>query len=263
MKIRSIANLIAGFTYSERDFSSLRSRAIIGQQFYSIPILDSYASSAQFLLSNHEAFHARLHTRMPRQGTLSRCIIHYSMRRVQDSLSPHDEGEINKYIIHQFFVPSRGISSALRASRIFRLISRVYLTDEDRVCQWRTAPDERDRDRKRKRKEDSFLDREGVSRCRKCFLVPRRLFVRVFARRLLTLARNRRRYLLASFLPSFLTAACVKPGACVWRAAKLNGKANLLTPVRDYCVRKNLKEPRHRKIGKIPSRVLVAVDFRD
>lgn len=51
-------------------------------------------------------------------------------------LSPHDGGEINKYIIHQFFVRSRGILNAgvLRARRIFQLISRVYLTDEDHVC---------------------------------------------------------------------------------------------------------------------------------
>lgn len=60
-------------------------------------------------------------------------------------LSTYDRGEINKYIIHQFFVLSCGISSAgaLRAHRIFRLISRVYLTNEDRVCHKGQHPERR------------------------------------------------------------------------------------------------------------------------
>lgn len=76
-------------------------------------------------------------------------------------LSLHDGGEINKYIIHQFFVPSRGISSAgaLRVCRIFRLISRVYLTDEDRVCYGGRHPE---RGTEKEKERGGFLDREPL-----------------------------------------------------------------------------------------------------
>jgi len=79
------------------------------------------------------------------------------MHRIPSSL-PTRQGR-NKYIIHQFFVPSRGISSAgaLRVRRIFRLISRVYLTDEDRVCRGERHP-ERGTERERERGGGSFLD---------------------------------------------------------------------------------------------------------
>lgn len=67
--------------------------------------------------------------------------------------------------------------------------------------------------RKRKRGAASWT----VSRCRKCFLVPRRLFVRVFARWLLTLARNRRRYFFPSFLPSLQRPRCKIRRLCLAR----------------------------------------------